>query len=174
MKLNTPYTVTVFGFTCLWLFDFGHCVSRGILGAVNIQLPHAEALRLQHPAGAHPSALRPALCRICHRLPLPWMHSRIRCANSGCDAFSFLQAVLENSFALSTEVTWGTADPFPGYDCAVSQAVGPSSVSRPDSSISRSPAGTRLCLHGGLEHPWCPRCAMCICKNRAGVHLPVG
>lgn len=44
-------------------------------------------------------------------------------ADSGCGAFSCLQAVLENSFALSSEITWGVADPFPGYHCAVSQDV---------------------------------------------------
>lgn len=94
--------------------------------------------------------------------------------NSGCGAFSCLQAVLEDSFALSTEITWGIADPFPGYRRAVSPAVRPILVSHPDSSIYHSLAGTPVCLHGGLERPWCPECALCVCKNRAGVQLPAG
>lgn len=83
-------------------------------------------------------------------------------ANSGCAFFCCLQAVLENSFASSAEITWGIADPFPGYHRAASQAVARSSISHPDSPASHSPVGTQVCLRGGPEHPWCPQRAVCL------------
>lgn len=44
-------------------------------------------------------------------------------------------------------------------------------VSHPDSLVAQSPAGTQVCLHGGLEYPWCPQCAVSVYKSRAGVQL---
>lgn len=120
------------------MLSFGHCMSRGILRAANIQPPQVD------PSG----------CSF-QLVPIS-QHSVLLCAgfppaavsmdafphqtrpNPGCGAFSCLQAVLENSFILSTEITWGIADPFPGYHHAASQAVGPGSVSHPGFSVSHT------------------------------------
>lgn len=89
------------------------------------------------------------------------------CAGSGSGAFSCWQAVLENSFILSTKITWGVADPFPGYHYAVS----PSSVSHAGSSLTHGLVGPE-CVYMGKQNIHGAQCAMCGCKNRAGLQLP--
>lgn len=119
-KPSTPYT---FPFWIVML-SFGHCVSRGFLGC-------------QHPSPLcrPPQAAAPSWCLFlsalsCCLQDLPpaavsmdaFPHQTR--ADSGCGAFSCLQAVLENSLPLSSEITCGVTDSFPGYHCAVRQDVG--------------------------------------------------
>lgn len=95
-------------------------------------------------------------------------------ADSGCGAFSCLQAALENSLALSSEIIWGVTDSFLGTSVLSAKMWVLSLVSHPDSPVSHSPVRTQVCLHGGLEYPWCLQHALSVCENRAGVQLPVG
>lgn len=94
------------------------CV-QGIFGAVNIQAPYVDSswcLSL----GALSCCLQDLLLAAVSMDAFPHQTH----ADSGCAAFSCLQAVLENSLAPSSEITWAVTDSFPGYHCAVSQDVG--------------------------------------------------
>lgn len=152
------------------MLSFGHCVSRGILGAVNIQLPYVDPLRLQLPAS--PSVLHPAVCRICHQLLFPWMHSHIRHMQTLAAVLSpVCKQCWRTASLCQLRSLGGLLIPSLGYHCAVSQAAGPSLVSRPDCPVSHSPVGTRVCAWRGPEYPWCRKCTIRVCENTAEVQL---
>lgn len=166
-KPNTPYT---FPFWIVML-SFGYCVPKRDFWGCQHPSP------LFRPPQAAASSWCPSLSALsCCLQDLPpaavsmdaFPHQTR--ADSGCGAFSCLQAVLENSLALSSEITWGVTIPSLGTTMLSAKTW----VSHPDSPVSHSPVGTQECLHGGLEYPWCPQCAVSVRENRAGVQLPVG
>lgn len=97
MRLSAPDAVRLLGLrACPW----GTVCPEGFSGLSTSNLP-APNPSAQRPAAAHPSVLHPALCSICQQLLFPWMRSPIR----------HMQAVLESSFSLTPEITWGVVIP---------------------------------------------------------------
>lgn len=143
VKPSAPYACLILGLRAvIWAL-----LVQGILGAVNIQLPHVDPLRLQLPAGAGPSALHPAVCRICHQLLFPWMHSHIRHMQTLAVMLSpVCKQCWRTASLYQLRSLGGLLIPSLEYHCAVSQAVGPSLVSHPDSPVSHSPVGTQMCV----------------------------
>lgn len=144
------------------------CV-QGIFGAVSIQAPYVD------PSGCSLQVVLVPQCSSCclqdlppAAVPMDVFPHQPR-ADSACGAFSCLQAVLENSSALSVRSLGESLIPSLGTTALSAKMWVLSLVSHPDSPVSHSPVGTQVCLRGGLEYPWCPQCAVSVCENRAGV-----
>lgn len=165
---SAPYMVTFLD------LSLGHCVSRRILEAVNIQPPHVDPLRLQLPAGVRPSALCPAACRICHQLLFPWMHSHVRHVRTPAVLFSAVCKQCWRTASLhQLRSLGGLLIPSLGTTALPARLwlAAPSHIQTPLHLIAqRGPRCVCVEDRSILGAPNVP----CVSKNRAGVQLPAG
>lgn len=136
------------------------CMSRGILGAANIKQSHAAHSGFSlHPVLSLSTVPLPVgfATSCCFHGCIPTPESA---ANSLCIVCSCLQAVLENSLALTTGIALGISDPRASLHCQPSAR--PSSAPHPASPSPHTPVGTPVlvaqCAGVYWVPPVCYRC----------------